>query len=672
MKFPTTKLFIVLALFTLVKNDVDAQNAGIPERKKLKVKYGNHTLNRPLFHFTPEYGWMNDPNGCWYDKETETYHLYFQHNPNDTVWGMPLYWGHATSKDLITWEEHNMAIRAPDWAGAYSGSMFIDDECLSGYFDSTTDCPAEGNKKYQNAIAAWTWNDKDWQEYQCFSYSKDAGMIFTTPDDACPKINENSDQFRDPQVVKYGTGMYILSVAKSHEYSIYFYHSTNAKDWTKKGEFKLYGYLGFQYECPNLIHLKNNDKTDGKYESEKSSYWVLFISINPGSQQGGSSTEYFFGQYNFDASGDPYTLDFYYNTLLDQGKDFYATQIIYVPPVGTEFDDGFNSGIGITWASNWQYTKVVPTDPWRSSMAIPRRIKLGHYNPTGTTDLLYVLSKAILDNDDMDDAATNVATSRFDTALPTDFTDITESGKIYEIPGTAFGALELYIEFISCDAYTDHAPGVITFFLRGGSIPEEYLRIGYNQKADAFFLDRGNTRVQWVHDNPFFTDKLTMTVYGTKTGNTQKNIIKSIFNTETKKYSTDYIGECDESKFSAHIIVDRNIVEIFFNENTEGYSAITSTNTFFFSGGNFITDVLVDYNSGITNTTETVGFKDIKIKGRHLNLKESSSENPESPDTPEPETPDTPESETPESPDTPEPETPDTPESETPESPNTP
>ena len=155
-------------------------------------------------------------------------------------------------------------------------------------------------------------------------------------------------------------------------------------------------------------------------------------------------------------------------------------------------------------------------------------------------------------------------------------------------------------------------------------MPEEYLRIGYNQKADAFFLDRGNTKVQWVHDNPFFTDKLTMTVYGTSTGNPQNGIFKSTYDSENNEYNQDFSGTCGEVKFTAHIIVDRNIVEVFFNEDDKGYSAITSTNTFFFSGGNFITDVLVDYNSGGQNNDK--GFNSIKIKGRHLNLKESSSD----------------------------------------------
>ncbi len=65
-----------------------------------------------------------------------------------------------------------------------------------------------------------------------------------------------------------------------------------------------------------------------------------------------------------------------------------------------------------------------------------------------------------------------------------------------------------------------------------------------------------------------------MTVYGSKTGNSQTQILKSIFNTESKTYLTDYTGECDEIKFTAHIIVDGNIVEVFFNQDEKVYSAI--------------------------------------------------------------------------------------------------
>ena len=621
MKF----ILIPLLLFSIsiVKCD-DELNANIPEYPKLRFTKGNHTINKPLLHFIPEFGWMNDPNGCWYDKKEEIYHIYFQYNPADTVWGMPLYWGHATSTDLIHWEEQKIAIRAPDWAGAYSGSMFIDDECVSAWFNN---CPTEGAAQddsiYQNVIAAWTWNDKDWKEYQCLSYSNDKGYTFSTPNNTnsinnCPAVNESdSEQFRDPQVVKFGKGKYVMSIAKSHEYAIKFYKSSDGTSWEILGHFTLYGYLGFQYECPNLVHLKNSEKTGEDYQNENDSYWVLFISINPGSQQGGSSTEYFIGNFNYDATNQlPYTLSYNYNTLIDVGKDFYAMQIMYFPPSESELTGGFTTAIGITWASNWQYSKVVPTDPWRSSMAIARKIKLSHYKPAGdSTPIIYVVSKALLDSDDLNEGQT--VESLYDTKLPTEFVDI-KSGQTYTPEGAANGALELEISFVSCDAYTDHDPGVITFKLKGGSIPEEYLRFGYNQKADAFFLDRGNTNVQWVHDNPFFTDKLSMNVYG-KAGDKQTGIPKTVFNFISKdnyEYTTVTNGTCDESVFSAHLIIDRNIIEVFFNEDDDGYSYITSTNTFFFTGGNFITDVEVTYNNVGEN-----GFKDVKIRGRQLNLK---------------------------------------------------
>ncbi len=82
-----------------------------------------------------------------------------------------------------------------------------------------------------------------------------------------------------------------MSVAKSHEYAIYFYSSNNALQFKYAGQFEMAGYLGFQYECPNLAYLNNNDIEDNP--NEESQYWVLFISISPGTLQGCSSTQYF-------------------------------------------------------------------------------------------------------------------------------------------------------------------------------------------------------------------------------------------------------------------------------------------------------------------------------------------------------------------------------------------
>jgi len=78
---------------------------------------------RPQFHFSPEENWMNDPNGLVY--HNGVYHLFYQHYPEDIVWG-PMHWGHAVSKNMLHWEHKPIALYPDENGDIVSGSAVVD------------------------------------------------------------------------------------------------------------------------------------------------------------------------------------------------------------------------------------------------------------------------------------------------------------------------------------------------------------------------------------------------------------------------------------------------------------------------------------------------------------------------------------------------------------------
>ena len=324
----------------LVFDHVKRSDIGFAQIKQSNnFDYDYNEKYRPLYHFSPQYGWVNDPNGMVY-KDGE-YHLFYQWNPYGSNWSN-MTWGHAITKDLKKWE-YSSGIITPDSIGSiFSGSAVIDKNNTAGFG--------------KDALVAIYTSDGSAQT-QSISYSLDNGRTFTRYAHNPVLTDPNISDFRDPKVFWHdATQKWVMSLATQQ--TITFYESKNLKEWNKLSEFgKGIGDHGGVWECPDLFPLTYNGQTK----------WVLFVSINPGGPNGGSATQYFIG--NFD--GKTFKPDsMAYPIWLDYGRDNYAGVTWSNVPTS----DGRRLFIG--WMSNWDYAQKVPTVNFRNAMTVPRELKL--------------------------------------------------------------------------------------------------------------------------------------------------------------------------------------------------------------------------------------------------------------------------------------------------------
>ncbi|MDO4984582.1 MAG: DUF4980 domain-containing protein [Prevotella sp.] len=309
----------------------------------------NRERFRPVYHHTPVYGWMNDPNGMFY--KDGVWHLYYQWNPYGSQWEN-MHWGHSTSRDLIHWQAEPMALE-PDWLGAiFSGS-----------------CVTRDNE----VVAMYT--TAGHHQTQSIAFSNDGGRTFQKFS-GNPVLTADVPDFRDPRPFwNEDIKAWNLILAVGQEMRIY--SSQNLTDWTYESAFgSEYGNHGGVWECPDLFEIKDETLNIKK--------WVLICNINPGGPFGGSATQYFVGQFD----GHKFTCESMPKVTkwMDYGKDHYATVSFYNAPE--------NRHVVLAWMSNWQYANQVPTKQYRSGNSIPR--DLGLFNYGEETYVSVVPSKEML------------------------------------------------------------------------------------------------------------------------------------------------------------------------------------------------------------------------------------------------------------------------------------
>ena len=303
----------------------------------------NVEKHRPVYHHTPAYGWMNDPNGMFY--KDGVWHLCYQFNPYGSQWEN-LSWGHSSSTDLTSWTTEPTALE-PDALGMiFSGCCVVDKENTAGFG--------------KDAIVA-LYTTAGARQTQSLAYSTDGGKTFKKYE-GNPIITSNVPDFRDPHVFwNAEAGFWNMILAAGQQMSIY--SSTNLKDWKHESDFGAeYGNHGGVWECPDLMKLKVAGSGAEK--------WMLICNINPGGPYGGSATQYFVGQFDghkFTCEDSPEETKW-----MDYGKDHYAT---------ITFDNApDNRHVAIAWMSNWQYANQVPTKQFRSANSIARDLGLFEHN----------------------------------------------------------------------------------------------------------------------------------------------------------------------------------------------------------------------------------------------------------------------------------------------------
>jgi len=295
---------------------------------------------RPLFHLTPEIGWMNDPNG--FSRYGGKYHLFYQYYPDGTNWG-PTRWGHAVSADLIRWERLPDAI-APDEAydigGCFSGTALTceDGRHMLMYTGCTPDPGAPKGGGLQVQCLAFGDGER---------YRKYEGNPVITGE----RLPEGGDpyEFRDPKLWREADGTFkavIASYNKKRGKEVLLYRSSDGLQWAFEGvladgEDK----PGWMWECPDFFPL------DGRHVLLAGSMGEVDSVCRIG---------------DYDSSRGVFSEDAWQS--IEQGFDFYAGQTVRA-------EDGRRILIG--WMQNPKTAEYREVDlPVNGQMSTPRELQL--------------------------------------------------------------------------------------------------------------------------------------------------------------------------------------------------------------------------------------------------------------------------------------------------------
>ena len=315
-----------------------------------------HESYRPQFHFTPDKGWMNDPNGLvYFDGE---FHLFFQHRPDALTQTPVMSWGHAVSSDLVHWTQLPIALHPDEHDGwIWSGSAVVDWHNTAGF----------GDGQKPSLVAMYTAAKDPFA--QAIAHSNDRGRTWTKFA-GNPVLAHIAAGNRDPHVIWHEpTKRWVMALFKDVDETFCLFDSPDVKQWTHLQDLHVPGCT----ECPDFFPMA----VDGEASKMK---WV-FTAAN------GKYLVGDFDGHQFTPAQDVRQVDF--------GNNFYAVQTWSdVPPA-----DGRR--IQIAWMRDGKY----PGMPFNQQMSFPVELTLHDTedgprlfrNPAREIDLLHAGERRWMD-----------------------------------------------------------------------------------------------------------------------------------------------------------------------------------------------------------------------------------------------------------------------------------
>jgi len=253
---------------------------------------------RPLFHYTVNTGWINDPHGITF--KDGKYHAFYQYVPGQTSWAPSCHWGHAVGHDLFSLRELPFALGPGDGDdGIWTGSLVLDENSQPLIFYTSINTPDFSIGKVRVAST----KDANWEVWS-------KGQVVAEAPDGLDLI-----AFRDPFIRRDSEcwRMFLGAGDRDGRAMALSYTSTDLQEWAYEGVVLQRSnlersdvWMGSLWECPQFVTIDSQDLMISSIWDADQLYYSAFAA---GTYETGKFTPNSWGRFTF---GDCYYAPSYF------------------------------------------------------------------------------------------------------------------------------------------------------------------------------------------------------------------------------------------------------------------------------------------------------------------------------------------------------------------------